>query len=467
MITFGMTAGNDNAIIWIIELETSSTPYYFCSGFNLPSITLDTGTESRVYSNKLQRNSLGVYPHSIPAESAGGMGSRNGFQFVIAGFGGIDLNDFYPATSAPNALMSRCKLGFVWTGATLTSEITWLIDGEVENYEPRQDGLYFDVTESNSLEYLTLPPYKVQKDFDDNFTYYPNAPEDVYGLAIPIVYGSFTSFDAGRGKYRLAPALLVDEEKLRLLATCHKCDSVFYDLESTYRAFKYLPGSESYIELVPTTGSQGNSFNGHYINLVPASARAGVWVNGNVALWKMLSGAITDVTNIKVLQEKNYSDDLQLSDGDKLGIQIVADFDKNFGIPNIGATDIRLVVLWQTSADGENRSIEIKFYNYLKSGGSGYTTVLATDVQNSIGSYKFTYYELGTITDGKNNNSLPWTWDELIGLQWVITNTSGVKYDSGPINIKNIYLEVNNIVMHSIAAPLQKLKINYFGQGVR
>jgi hypothetical protein len=199
MITFGMTAGNDNAIIWLVELEVSSTTYYFCSGHNLSSISLDNGSEMQVYQNKLQRNSLGVYPHSIPAESAGGMGSRNGFQFVIAGFGGIDLNDFYPATSAPNALMSRCKLGFIWTGATLTSQITWLIDGEVENYEPRQDGLYFDVTESNSLEYLTLPPYKVQKDYDDNFTYYPNAPEDVYGLAIPIVYGSFTSFDAGRG----------------------------------------------------------------------------------------------------------------------------------------------------------------------------------------------------------------------------------------------------------------------------
>ncbi len=457
MISFNMTAGNDNAIIWVIELELSTGNLYFCSGINTASVSLDTGSEMRVYANKLQRNSLSLYPQSIPAESAGGIGSRNGFQFVLAAYGGYDQNDFYPATGSPDVLMSNCRLGWIWSGATDTSDITWLFDGQVENFEAKPDGLYFDVTESNLLEIGTLPPYKVQKDFDDNFTYFPNAPEEVYGLPIPIVYGAFDSLDAGRGKYRLAPALIVDEERQTFLASCHKCDYTYYDAETDYAAFQYLAGSESYIRLVPTTGSGGNGFNGHYVNLVPASARNGVWVNGNVTLWKMLSGAITDVTNIKYLQEKNYNDDILLADTKKLGIQFVSDFDKNFGSPNIALSDIELVILWKTTSVGETRSISIKFYNYIKSGGSGYTTAVGADTQNDNTSYKYTYYQIGNVTDGKSDTKLPWSWDELMGLQWVIENTSGVAHDSGDVAIKNIYLKVNNVVMFSISQPLKKI----------
>jgi len=457
MISFNMTAGNDNAIIWVIELELSTGNLYFCSGFNTESVSLDTGSEMRVYANKLQRNSLSLYSQSIPAESAGGIGSRNGFQFVIAAFGGYDQNDFYPATSGATVIIQPCRLGWIWAGATLTSQITWLIEGEVENFEAHTDGLYFDVTESNVLEFLMLPPYKVQKDFDDNFTYFTKAPEEVYGLPIPIVYGSFDSLDAGRGKYRLAPAIIVNEETQTFLATCHKCDHTYYDTETAYAVFRYLEGSESYIRLAPATGSGGNGFNGHYINLVPASPRSGVWVNGNVTLWKMLSGAITDVTNIKYLQEKNYSNDILLADTKKLGVQFVADFDKSFGIPNIALSDIELVILWKTTSVGETRSISIKFYNYIKSGGSGYTTAVGADTQNDNTSYKYTYYQIGNVTDGKSDTKLPWSWDELLGLQWVIENTSGVAHDSGDVAIKNVYLKVNNIVVLSISQPLKKL----------
>jgi len=464
MITYAMTAGNDNAIIWLIELELSSGNLYFCSGHNTASVSLSTGSESRVYTNALQKGSLSIYDKTIPAENAGGVGSRGGFMFVIAGFGGYDQNDFYPATGGTNVFMQPCRIGWIWSGATAISEITWLIDGEVENFEVRPDGVYIESVETNALEYLALPPYKVQKDYDDNFTYFTNAPDEVYGLPIPIVYGRFESFDAGRGKYRLAPAIVVDRERLKYLATCHKCDYTYYDAETKYRVFKYLDGTESYIEMVPTTGSGGNSFNGHYVNLVPASARAGVWVNGNVVLWKFLSGAITDITNVSALQEKNYSNDLTLGDGEVLGLQFVGEFDKSFGTPNIGLTDIELVVLWRTTTDGENRSLSIKFYNYIKAGGSGYTGAVGSDTQNDADSYKFTYYQFGNVTDGKSNTDLPWNWDELLGLQFVIENNSGSVADPGGVYIKNIYLKINNVVMHRITDSVMKLKVGYMGR---
>ena len=458
MITYSQTAGNDNAIIWIIELELSTGNAYFCSGFNTESITLSTGSESRVYSNKLQKNSLAIYEKSLPYDSAGGVGSRGGFAFVIAAYGGYDKNDFYPATSGANVLMQPCRIGWVWSGATLTSQITWLIEGEIENFEIRPDGVYIEAVESNALEYLAIPPYKVQKDYDDNFTYFTNAPDEVYGLPIPIVYGNFTALDPGRGKYRLAPAILVDRERLKYLAACHKCDYTYYDVDKEYRVFKYLAGSESYIEMVPTTGSGGNAFNGHYVNLVPAGARSGVWVTGNIVLWKFTAGAFTDVTDVKVLQEKTYNSDLTLDDTEALGVVFTADFDKSFGVPNIGAADIEFVVLWRTSVDLENRSIVTKFYNYVKSGGAGYTGATGTDTQNDADSYKFTNYQIGNVTDGKSDANLPWQWDELLGLQWIIENNSGSVADPGSIKIKNIYLKINNVVMHRIYEPVMKIQ---------
>ena len=459
MITYSQTAGNDNAIIWIIELELSTGNAYFCSGFNIDSVTLSTGFESRVYENKLQKGSLTVYEKSLPYDSAGGIGSRGGFAFVIAAFGGYDHNDFYPASGGANILMQPCRIGWIWSGATLTSEITWLVEGEIENFEIRTDGVHIEAVESNALEYLAIPPYKVQKDYDDNFTYYTDAPDEVYGLPIPIVYGNFTSLDPGRGKYRLAPALLVSRERLRFLSTCHKADYTYDDADTKYTVFKYLDGSGSYIEMVPGIGSGGNEFNGHYVNLVPAGARTGAWVLGNVVLWKFAAGAFTDVTDVKVLQEKNYNTDLTLNDGESLGIAFSTDFDKSFGIPNINLSDIELVILWRTTVDGETRSIEIKFYNYVKSGGSGYTGAIGSATQNDANSYIYTYYQIGNVTDGKSDTNLPWQWDELLGLQWVITNNSGSVADTGNIYIKNIYLKINNVVLHKITQFGLKIKI--------
>lgn len=460
MITLNQTAGNDNSIIWLIEVELDSSTLYFCSGFNRDSISLDNGSEMQVYQNKLQKGSLSTYSQSIPASDAGGIGSRSGFMFVLAAFGGYDINDFYPATGGDKVTMKPARLGFVWSGATMTSEITWIFEGEVENFEAHPDGLYFDVTESNFLEYLTLPPYKVQKDFNDNHTYFPNAPDASIGLPIPIVYGRFEALDETRGKYRLAPGLLVDLERLKILAACHKCDYTYYDVDSLYRAFSYLDGSESYIELVPSAGSHENSFNGHHVNLTQASPRSGTWLHGNVTLWRKLAGAITDITDVSNIQERNYQNDIVLPDTDILGLQFVKEFDSSFGTVNIGSTDIQLVVLWRTSVNTEQRTLGLKFYNYIKSGGSGYTGTTGSDNQNNAATYKATYYNIGNVTDGKSNATLPWTWDELLNLQWVLTNLSGVTggSTSGDIRIKNVYLKVNYVIISSMQGTLTKLQ---------
>ena len=458
MMTFGMTAGNDNAIIWLIEIDTES-PIYLCAGHNTASVSLSTGSETRVYSNGIQKGSLSVYEQSIPAEQAGGVGSRNGFTFAIANFGSYDINDFYPASGGYDVTMKPARLGWIWTGATTTAEITWLYEGFIDNFESRTDAIVFDVTESNDLEILTLPPFKVQKDFNDGHSYFPKAPEESYGLPLPIVYGDFTANEQKRGWIILAPGVVVDMERQTIAGSCHEAHTTYYDDFTLYRAFTYIAGSaDTYMELEPVTGGESNTPDGHFVYLLPTGTRSLTIINGNLTLWNKQGGAITDKSDIQVLNDKNYQSDLTLGNNEDLGVQFLGDFDQSFGNPNIGLTDIQLVVEWKTSVNGERRYLDFKFYNYIKSGGAGYTTATGQDSTTDGTNYKTTYYEIGNVTDGKSNSDLPWSWSELLGLQWVIRNTSGASGGvAGDVKIKNVYLKVNYIVLSNVTIYLPRV----------
>ena len=450
MITFGMTAGNDNAIIWIVELETSSTNYYFCAGHNLPSITLDTGSEMRVYSNKLQRNSLGIYPHSIPAESAGGMGSRNGFQFVIAGFGGIDQNDFYPATSAPNVLMSRCKLGFIWTGATETNDITWLIDGEVENYESRQDGVYFDVTESNFLEYVNCPPYSVQKDINDLISYFPQSPKDTIGKPIPIVYGAFNIVDFGSGKHRLTPALLVNPSQMQYLGACHKFDYTYQDYDTKDQAFIYANGFDTFLELLPSTGVTTNNLNGYNVKILPSTRSSSQYVKGRMTCWLKVPGEKSDVTDLDGLINEENPTELTLLDDRQIQFLFTGEQTDQLGVLSPLASNCSFDVYYTTSVDGEQRTIQLSFYNPIKSGGAGYSSTI-DDSHDDADSVKVAVYEFGNYTGAKADTTLPWKLSEILQLGFTIKNVSGATggSTSGDIIITGAVLTFTNISVYN------------------
>ena len=453
MITYAQTAGDDNAIIWIIEVDTA-TPIYLCSGFNTASVTLSTGSESRVYENKLQKGSLNFYAQSIPAENGGGIGSRNGFTFVIAAYGGYDKNDFYPATSGADVLMQPCRIGWIWSGATLTSEITWIVEGEVENFEIRPDGVYLDVTESNFLEFVQLPPYTVQKDTDDKISYYPQAPKDSLGLPIPIVYGQFNKLTLEYGKHRLTPAILVNPSRMLYLASCHKFDYTYYDLETRNSAFIYATGFDSYLELIPSTSTNNNNINGHSIEVLPSTRSSSQYVRGKLIAWLKAPGEKSDITDLDNLINEETPTNFALADTKQIQFIFTGDAIEELGALSPASADVKLQVTYQSSSNGSQRTLEVKYYNPIKAGGAGYSTVVTTDSTSlGGGSYKTVNYEFGNDTSAKSNTNLPWDFKELLQLGFTLKNISGATggSTSGDINIQSACLVISNISVYGFA----------------
>jgi hypothetical protein len=450
MITLNQTAGNDNSIIWLIEIELSTSTLLFCSGINVSSVSLDNGSEMQVYLNKIQKGSLSTYSQSIPASDAGGIGSRSGFMFVLAAFGGYDLNDYYPATSAENVVMKPARLGFIWTGATLTSEITWLFEGEVENYEVHPDGLYFDVTESNFLDYLTLPPFKVQKDFDDKVSYFPYAPKDSLGKAIPIVYGSFNIVSFTFGKHRLTPAVLVNPSQLIYIAACHKFDYTYQDYDTADRAFIYASGFDSYLMLIPSVGATNNNHNGYYVKILPSTRSSSQYVKGQMICWLKMPGEKTDIPNIDALINEETPGDFNLLDTKQIQFLFTGDQTDELGILNTAASDITFQVTYTTSVDTEQRTIELSFYNPVKSGGAGYSGTI-TDSHSDASSNAVVSYDFGNDTTAKSDAVLPWDLKEILQLGFTIKNISGATggSTSGDIVIVAAELVLSNINVYN------------------
>ena len=462
MITFNQTAGNDNAIIWVIELELSSGLLSFCSGINTESLSLDTGSEMRSYANKLQKGSLTTYTNSIPADSAGGIGSRNGFQFVIARFGGYTQNDFYPATSGDNVVMSACRLGWIWSGATLTSQITWLIEGEVENYESRIDGLYFDVTESIFLEYLSLPPYKVQKDIDDKISYFPQAPKDSIKKAIPIVYGEFDVVSFEYGHHQLTPAIIVNPSQMQYVAACHKFDYTYEDYASgADRAFIYADGFDTFLELIPSIGTTVNTINGYSVKILPPTRTSSQYVKGQLVCWLKAPGEKTDITDLDDLINPESGSYFSLPDTKQIQFLFTGEQTDQLGVLNTAADDISFQVTYTTSVDGEQRTIELSYWNPVKSGGAGYSSTI-TDSHSDANSNRVAFFEFGNYTGAKANTNLPWDLKEILQLGFTIKNVSGATggSTSGDITIISAALIMRNISLYNFSInPTRKISV--------
>lgn len=442
MLSLAQTPGDDNKIIWLIELELSTGVQRFCSGVGRNYVALS----GKDYRNALQKNSLAFHGQSIPADEMGGIGSRFGFTFTLVNYGAYTIDSFMPAAAAPEIYLAPCRLGFIWEGATTQAEITWLCDAFVENYQFDSAGFAIEAVERN-LDFDFLPVWKIQKETDDKHTYFPRAPKESIGKFLPIVYGGFDRYIPEQGKYRLTPAILVDMQRLIFIGAGHECKQTFYDHDGKHRVFRQIDGKENYLEIAPVAGDTVNNVNGTTVRLLTTAPRAGSWVDGFVYIRKLIPGAFTDVTDLSLFQEENYSTSLTLVHSKKLGFQFDSGITHDFGSPNIGLTDIELVVLWKTSAPGETRALKIEFYNENKAGGAGYTGATGYDTQGDFGTYKFTRYQFGNVVDGKSNSNLPWDWGELLGLQWVLTNVSGDSHDPGDILIREIYLQLNYIVL--------------------
>ena len=453
MITLNQTAGNDNALIWIIEIYLGGTYYRYAVKTGVDFVALSNGSEGVSFDGlQLLKNSLTIVGNNAPADSGGGVGSLGGFSFAVASYGTLGIQDFYPANTTHTTQMIG-RLGFIWEGATLTSEITWIVDNcACENFSASAEGIYLEFLQSNELEYTELPPYKVQKSSDDKISYFPYAPDDVIGAPIPIVYGEFNRYTPEYGLTLLAPALLVNRQSFIALAASHKVDATYYDSESVDAMFQWVNNAETYMEITGESTATVNSFAGHTVMILGLTRSIGDYIKGNLFITRKLPGMKTDINDLDYLTDDLSSTYLAVNAGNQAAVRFDNTVnDSEVGILGIASTDVSLRVEWTTNASGETRAIELGFWNEVKPGGAGYSTSVAKDTHNDIGSWKITNLNIGDISADQSDEALPWALREVLGLDFYMKNISG-SYGgstSGGIRIRTAYLEFDNIIVNN------------------
>lgn len=200
MLILNDTALSDNQAIWVIRIDTD-TP--ICLSTAVDKITL-SGID---YDGKvILKDSLSDGGKTIDFSYGGGIGSVGSFEFSIARYNLNSLtdgffNEFYPTIESgpvvmPYLIARAVSVGIVWEGATTEAEITWLFYGYIDDYSYDSDKITLSCLEYAELENVELPYYKVQKDFDNGISYFPEAPEENIGKSIPIVYGDLSQSES-------------------------------------------------------------------------------------------------------------------------------------------------------------------------------------------------------------------------------------------------------------------------------
>ena len=157
---------------------------------------------NQFYGNIMSWNKLSEISSAVDAESSGGIGQVTGYTFSIARDSPIArvenfFNDFYPAYNGGTIISREAQIGFVWdSGSPDYTNVTWLLRGRIIDYNTLSRSINFTVLQSSESEAKELPYYFVQKDFDNEVNYFPDAPIDNFGKEFPIVYGDLLQVDS-------------------------------------------------------------------------------------------------------------------------------------------------------------------------------------------------------------------------------------------------------------------------------
>jgi hypothetical protein len=180
----------------------------------------------------------------------GGFGTVGMLDIVLNRYSGYYKEDFYPAFG--KSIPKFIKAGVVWNTANNENQITWMYEYGAETFDVTSTKIGITAFEINELQNTTIPYYKIQKEYDNEVSYYPNAPEENYGQPLPIVYGQYIEYGNSGGAnsfyqtFRLANAICVDRNLLRFVIASHNC----VDIESPlaeYELYKSLPKFDSYV----------------------------------------------------------------------------------------------------------------------------------------------------------------------------------------------------------------------------
>lgn len=463
--TFKLTASgfgaDDYLVIDNVSLKAADNTTYISTR----DIELNYTYDGKVL-NKTSPFSNVVWSSTI--QGSGGAGAVTSYSLSISrhiGNSNLDgfFNEFYPATGGAQLTSKIIDLGIVWEGASGDNEITWLLRGRIIEYSYSQRTLTLTVFQESEIINKEIPYYSIQKDFDNDVSYYTRAPEDNYGLPIPIVYGSFdqvfTDTDAlETGLYKLAPCLSIDKAGFEFIIASHSCYETSQDIVASGNAewvFKYINGLQSYLWIKNSNTSYSTTSNVIISTFELITTRGG-YLKGHLFARLGEYSEMTDVDDYANVIDQDTTTYSEVDGGDKLALRTFGSASTSeIGILSLSDTEI--VVSFRASTDGGgNRNYTINYYNNslsVPAGDSSPTTGTLTSATSSMKSHQF-----GENTDGKRDDVLPWTIEEICGLDYYIENTQVSASDR--IRVYGGYLSLLGIRVYAIGSGSRSSRRN-------
>jgi len=224
MRPINMTPERDNNIIWLVRITRGAEVWRFSTK------SIDFG-DGEIYDGEAlgindHRFSLNEIGKRINIPSGGTIGEISTITFSFIRYGSNAFindffNEFYPATSGKILVAMDVEVGMIWDSSTDKDDITWLYKYNVEEYNYSDNLINLVCMEFSDFEYFNLPYYRVQTEYDDGISYYPDSPKDAHGKNIPLVYGRARQPDTTPYTMNFTPTIRVGDKKF--LIASHEC----------------------------------------------------------------------------------------------------------------------------------------------------------------------------------------------------------------------------------------------------
>lgn len=450
MITLNQTAGDNNETIWVLKINTSTPILVSTKALSIS----DADENAIIYDGQaLNRNNyLSELSFGSNVISGGGTGSVTSFGFSISRYvnnTSLDgfFEEFYPVGT--EYLTSKIvDLGVVWSGATLDTDITWLFRGRIIDYSYEQRQLNLTVFQESEISNKEVPYYVIQKDFDNEISYFANAPEDSYGVSIPIAYGDLTTgaqilgyIDTRLDYGNLCPCIKTSKTKNAYIVTSHKCHTVSADnvLWGNVDAvvYFYIPNLSTYMAVYNRDDSADAYTNNIVRYTFDTQYTRGVDNLKGFCRIKLTADSKDSDVDIDLVADNDVTNYAEIDNNEVCALKMAdtaSTSDIGF-LSNLNTTDVQ--IFFDCSNDGSGTyNLEITYKNYTQTSSSGSVGSTSVSTETAIG------YEIGQITTAKKDAEA-WTIEELTSLDYLITNKSGSAGQK--IRVYYAFIQLDNI----------------------
>mgnify|MGYP001562473371 CR=1 FL=1 len=458
MLIMNMNPEEDQELVLIVRINLDTEYMYFSDTEN-QIVLSGTAFNGKVIS----KNSIGEATKDVDVTQGGTIGQVGNWELSLARYtsyvGTVTtfddfFNDFAPATSKPLLTSKTVDVGVVWGGAVDSTEITWLYQFYIENYDWTTYSLNLGCIEYDELVAKQLPYYVIQKEKDNGISYFINAPEESYGQTIPIVYGDLATLDLSYSNFRLAPCLRVDKDSFKYIISSH----INHTIYSEKNLWKYIDAVGNMMKLTGVTSLQSNTRAG----FVTALNSDGSTITGELKIQPRLylangSGWTygTSATDPRSAFDNDPVTYCDLYNNSEIAFQLSTKaINSDIGIlSGDSQSDIEFVALFDVLT-GSN-TVKLKYWHStVDTINRGYSPLEASAVYSGADNTINYWMASGSGIDNWASSKKKW----VIGIPWAIEELQQLEFHllnigSYHIRIKNCYLFLKNIVVYQTSVP--------------